>query len=267
MTVPKPQFVWVFYRRSIRELLVLGPQTMVAPLLVPCFVLVVYSSLSSPVLSRLHAHIMGFPGFGAKPHYIQYLIAAPIAMAALLATASAGIGVAVERQLGFYDRMQLSPLGPATSQIARRLGDGTRIAIFVLILTLIGWADGVHISNWPLAIFVTVLLATSLGVAYGGIAFAFCLRTGSAEAAQAITPLFLPVLFISTAFVPLPLVPGWLHPVAEYNPLSAICDAIRLADAGQVDPQALLRSAIGIGVLAGITQTLVVKAERHVGMR
>lgn len=267
MMVSTLRSIWVLYRRSLRELIALGPQTLVVPLVVPCFILLVYSGIFSTVFIHLHVHIVGHPGFGPRPHYIQYLIAAPIAMAALLATASAGIGVAVERQLGFYDRMQLSPLGPSMSQIARRCGDGTRIACFVIVITLLGWVAGVHISNWPLALIISVTLATSLGMAYGGLTFSLCLRTGSAEAAQAITPLFLPVLFMSTAFVPLPLIPGWLHLIAEYNPLSAVCDSIRLADVGEVSGSALLKSAVGIGGLGLITQTLVMRAERRVGMR
>jgi ABC-2 type transport system permease protein len=259
--------IWVLYRRSLRELLALGPQTMVVPLVVPCFVLLAYPAVSAAVFHRIQVQVPGAPGFGAEPHYIQYVIAAPVAMAALLATASAGIGVAVERQLGFYDRMQLAPLGPSISQIARRLGDGTRIAVFVVLLTLVGRAAGADIPNWPLALAVTLVLSVTLGVAYGGFAFSLCLRSGSAEAAQAITPLFLPALFLSTAFVPLPLLPGWLRPIAEYNPLSAVCDAIRFADAGILSGPSLLKSAVGIGALGLITQVLVIRAEHRVAGR
>lgn len=259
--------VWVLYRRTLRELVSLGPQTLVAPLVVPSFVLLVYSGIFSEVFARLGVPIVDTPGFGPKPHYVQYLIAAPMVMSALLGTASAGIGVAVERQLGFYDRMELSPLGPSISQIGRRLGDGTRIALFIVVLTLVGRAAGADIPNWPLALGITIPLAAALGMAYGGIAFSLCLRTGSAEAAQAVTPLFLPLLFMSTAFVPSPLVPSWLRPVVEYNPLSAVCDAIRLAYAGQVSGSSLLRSVVEIGILAVVTQTLIIRAERRVRYR
>lgn len=259
--------IWVLYRRSLRELIALGPQTLVAPLVVPGFILLVYSGLFSQVFVRLHYHVTGLPGFGPKLDYIQYLLAAPLVMSALLATASAGIGVAVERQLGFYDRMELSPLGPSISQVGRRLGDGTRIMIFVVVLTLIGWAAGAHISNWPLALGITLPLTATLGMAFGGLGFSLCLRTGSAEAAQAVTPLSLPVLFMSTAFVPLPLVPPWLHPIVEYNPLSAICDAIRTAYTGHVDGDALLKSVVGIVVLGTVTQALIMGAERRVRSR
>lgn len=255
--------VWVFYRRTLRELVSLGTQTLVAPLIVPGFVLFVYSAFFSEVFARLHFPILNTPGFGAKPHYVQYLIAAPMVMSAMLGTASAGIGVAVERQLGFYNRMQLSPMGPMISQVARRLGDGTRIALFIIILTIVGWLAGAEIPSPFLALGITIPLAAALGMAYGGVTFSFCLRSGSAEAAQAMTPLFLPILFMSTAFVPLPLIPAWVRPIAEYNPLSVICETIRLAYAGKVNGINLVQSISEIAVLATIAQILIFRAERR----
>ncbi len=267
MITQRLEAVWVLYRRTLRELVSLGPQTLVAPLVVPSFVLIVYSSLFVEVFARLSVPLADTPGFGPEPHYVQYLIAAPMVMSALLGTASAGIGVAVERQLGFYDRMQLSPLGPSISQLGRRLGDGTRIALFIIVLSLVGRVVGADVANWPLALGITIPLAAALGMAYGGIAFSLCLRTGSAEAAQAVTPLFLPFLFMSSAFVPLPLVPRWLRPIVQYNPLSAVCDTIRYAYAGRVNGRALLQSLIEIGILALITQALIARAERHLANR
>lgn len=255
------------YRRSLRELASLGPQTLVVPLVVPTFILVVYASLFSQVFVRLHVRLPGVPGFGSHPHYLQYVLAAPMVMAALLATASAGVGVAVERQLGFYDRMQLSPLGPSVSQVARRLADGTRIAAFVTILSVVAWLAGASIRDWPLGLAVTIPLTAALGVAYGGLTFSLCLRSGSAEAAQAVTPLFFPFLFMSTAFAPPPLVPGWIHTVAGANPLSAVCDTVRLAFLGHVDAGSLLRSVAGVAAIAVVTQLLIVRAERRVANR
>jgi ABC-2 type transport system permease protein len=226
-------------------------------------VLLAYSSVFTRVFAVPDLHAAGPPGFRGNEGYVQYLVGAPIVMSAMLATASAGIGVAVERQLGFYDRMTLSPLGPSVSQLARRLVDGTRISLFVVVLTFVALLAGAHVASWPLALGVTVPLAASLGIAYGGLSFALCLRSGSAEPAQAVTPLFLPLLFLSTAFVPLPLVPQSFHFVVQANPLSAVCDTIRLAYAGELDWPSLARSALAIALLALATQLLILRTERR----
>ncbi len=257
--------VLVAYQRAIRELLSLGVQTMVVPLFVPLFILLGYSSIFADVFSQVE--LPDTPGFSGDDRYLQYVLAAPMVMAALLATASAGVGVAVERQLGFYDRMLLSPLGPSPSQYARRLADGTRIALFVSVLSVVAWLAGAHITDWVLGLGLTIPLTASLGMAYGGLTFSFCLRSGSAEAAQAITPMFFPLLFLSTAFVPLAVVPGWLHPIARWNPLSAICETIRFAFIGDLRVGALLHAVAGIALLAACTQTLVAGAERSVAAR
>lgn len=259
--------VWVFYRRAVKELLHLGPQTLLVPLLVPAFMLLVFSGLYSEVFARLANLIDGYPGFDGRASYIQYVIAAPLVMAAFWGTSSSGIGVAVERQLGFYDRMQISPLGPGYSQAGRRLADGTRVAVSIIILSFVGLASGLRVPNWPLALATAVSLTAPLGMAYGGIAFSLCVRSGSAESTQAVTPLFLPFLFMSTAFVPLPLVPEWLQPVVANNPMSWICDTIRSAYAGVFAVEGYLKSLAVIGVLGLFSQTLIVVAERRVSLK
>lgn len=259
--------IWVFYRRAVKELVYLGPQTLLAPLLVPAFMLLVFSGLYSEVFARLAYLIDGYPGFKGRASYIQYVIAAPLVMAAFWGTGSSGIGVAVERQLGFYDRMQISPLGPGYSQVGRRLADGTRVAVFVTILSVVGLASGLQVPHWPLALATAVSLTAPLGVAYGGIAFSLCVRSGSAESTQAVTPMFLPFLYLSTAFVPLPLVPHWLQPIVANNPMSWICDTIRSAYAGVFAAEGYLKSVAVIGVLGLLSQTLIVIAERKVSLK
>jgi ABC-type multidrug transport system permease subunit len=50
----------------------------------------------------------------------------------------------------------------------------------------------------------------------------------SPEAAQATGfIIFLPLTFVSSAFVPIQGMPGWLQPVAEWNPMSALAAASR----------------------------------------
>ena len=39
--------------------------------------------------------------------------------------------------------------------------------------------------------------------------------------------IFLPLTFISSAFVPTQGMPGWLQPIAEWNPLSSLAAACR----------------------------------------
>src|SRR6185312_530073 len=59
-----------------------------------------------------------------------------------------------------------------------------------------------------------------------GVCLGMVLR--SPEAAQATGfIIFLPLTFVSSAFVPIQGMPGWLQPVAEWNPMSALAAASR----------------------------------------
>src|ERR1700722_17243345 len=52
---------------------------------------------------------------------------------------------------------------------------------------------------------------------------------------------FLPLTFISSAFVPTQSMPGWLQPVAERNPMSSLADACPQL-VGNPNPAALVLS-------------------------
>jgi ABC-2 type transport system permease protein len=259
--------VWVMYRRAIAEFVALGPSIIIVPLVVPLFMLVVYPRVFASVMEQLHVTLAGTPGFEVHTDYLQYVAPAAVVMAGLLASGTAGIGTAVERQLGFYDRMELSPFGPSVSEAGRRLADASRIALFVVVLSVVAWIDGDPITNWVLGLAVPILLVPGLSVAYGGIAFALCLRTGSAEGTQAVTPLFFPALFMSTAFLPRPLLPSWLQGIARYNPISGITDATRAAYVGRFDGNGVRIGLIGIACTGMLTQVLVTLARRRVSAR
>lgn len=254
----------VMYRRSLSEIAGLGVQTMVAPLFIPAFMMLVYANLYTEIFDRLGVNLFATTGLDGPEGYLQYMVAAPIVMASFFATASAGVGIAVERQAGFFDRLAITPLGTRPDQFARRLADGTRIVVFVLALVALARVAGAEVSSLAQIALVVLPLCAALGMAYGGLAFSLCLRSGSAEAAQAVTPLFFPFLFLSSAFVPPPLMPDWMRTLSELNPVSWISDAIRLAFIGEAGVAEISLAWAGVLGLAAITQLLVERANRKV---
>ncbi len=239
----------VFYRRALREYRQIFTTTLIVPVALPLFILTIFTAVFSAIIR--------VPGFNTYGNYATYAAPASIIMASMLGAATAGVSTAVELQTGFYDRMRASPVGPATSVWARRLGDATRFALFAGVLTTAAALDGVSIPNWPVAVPISMLLCAAWGVAYGGIALSVCMRTGSAEASQALVPLFFPILFMSTAFVPMKLLPDWLQPIARVNPVSLICNVIRSSYAGPLDGGELAAAVAGIAIVAIATQLLV----------
>lgn len=247
----------IMYRRAVRETRRIILVVTAVPLIVPIFMLVVFSRVFAPIVDNA--------GFAEAVNYVTYIAPGALLMAVML-SATGAVSVAVERQTGFYDRMRLSPMGPRFSNLARRVADGTKLFLFALVLVLVSWMAGADIENWALVLLMGTVLPALWGFAYGGISFAVCLRTGKAELAEAILPAFFPLLFVSSAFVPIDLLPGWMATIARYNPLTYLCDTIRNAYLGQVEFAPLAWALLSIVLLAGLTQVLIMRAERKVAM-
>ena len=243
---------FIALRRALREARRLLLVVVAVPLVVPVFVLAVFS--------RVFEAVVRIPNFEGGSTYVQYIAPAALLMAVMLSFTGA-TSVAVERQNGFYDRMRISPRGVGASNTARRIADAVKVALFALVLIFVSRLSGAEIESWVAVLTTGVVLSALWGLAYGGLAFAISLRLARPEAAEAVLPLFFPLLFMSSAFLPLVLLPGWMQPIARYNPLTYLADAIRSAYTGSVDMSAVGWSLLGIAAVGVVTQLLVHRAE------
>lgn len=243
--------LWPMYRRAVREALRVPLATFLVPIVVGVFM--------QTIFARVFSGLVRLEEFGGMA-YNDYLLPGTLIMAVMLGSSTAGVSSAVELQTGFFDRMRISPLRELPSLRARRLADATRIGLYCTVLLVVGWIDGARIDDWGLAVLFAFFVPAAWCFAYGGLALAACLRTGSAETAQGMAPLFFPILFMSTAVMPGELLPDWLDAIATWNPVSYMTDAMRSAFAGSVDGDALGKAAVGVAAVALVTQTLVVRA-------
>jgi ABC-2 type transport system permease protein len=114
----------------------------------------------------------------------------------------------------------------------RSLADAALVTWGAAITTAIGFAVGFRIdSDW-----VSALAAFGLVVVFG---FAFTwlfitigLYAGSAQAAQGLSLLVFPLSFVSSAYVPVDSMPGWMQAFAEHQPLTVMVDAVRALTLG-----------------------------------
>ena len=96
------------------------------------------------------------------------------------------------------------------------------------MVVCVGLAIGWRVHTSAADVIAAFALALLFGYAFtwAGICLGMALR--SPEAAQQTGfILFLPLMFISCAFVPIQGMPGWLQPVADWNPMSAMAAACR----------------------------------------
>ena len=243
------------YLRALRESRRIILAIAAVPLLVPIFMVLVFAPAFGNILLTT--------GQLGSESYVQYLAPGAI-LTAMMLPFTASVSVAVERQSGFYDRMRISPMGPRYSNLARRAADTTKLAGFATVMVLVSWLAGAEIHNWPMVILLGIGMAALWGFAYSGLSFAVCLRTGRAEIAEGILPIFYPLLLVSSAYVPLDQLPGWMQTLATYNPLTYLADAIRGAYVGNVEARPLVIAILSTLGLIAVTQFLIARAERAV---
>ena len=97
-----------------------------------------------------------------------------------------------------------------------------------MAVVLVGLAIGWRLTGGVGPAIEAIALALLFGYAFtwAGVCLGMVLR--SAETAQqAGFIIFLPLTFISSAFVPTQGMPGWLQPIAEWNPMSSLAAACR----------------------------------------
>src|ERR1700728_1191867 len=208
--------VWVLTKRSIarirREPEILAEVT-IQPIL---FVL---------MFAYVFGGAIGIPGGG---NYHEYLIGGMLGMG--LAQTAPGTAVAgvSDMSTGLIDRFPSLPMCRAAVLTARTIADLLTQMIGAVVVAGIGLAIGWRVHTGPGDVIAAFALALLFGYAFtwAGVCLGMVLRSPEA-AQQSGFIIFLPLTFISSAFVPTQGMPGWLQPVANWNPMSALAAASR----------------------------------------
>jgi ABC transporter DrrB family efflux protein len=177
----------------------------------------------------MFAYVFGgairLPGSGS---YHEYLIGGMLGMG--LAQTAPGVAVALvtDMQTGLMDRFRSLPMSRWAVLLAQSIAELLTQMISTVIVVCVGLAIGwrVHTNAADVAAAIGLALLFGYAFTWAGVWLGMVLR--SAESAQQLGfILFLPLTFVSSAFVPTQGMPGWLQPVADWNPMSALAAASR----------------------------------------
>jgi ABC transporter DrrB family efflux protein len=160
--------------------------------------------------------------------YVDFLVPGIIVQSMCFGGFVTALGISEDVKKGLIDRFRSLPIWGPSVVTGRILADvGTNVVQLVVMLA-VGIAVGFRFSNGVPEVIAGIALMLVIGYAFSWV-FAFLgLVASSPEAANAygFTILF-PLTFISSAFVPVDTMPGWLQPVAEHNPFTTMVDAAR----------------------------------------
>jgi ABC transporter DrrB family efflux protein len=182
--------------------------------------------------------------------YVDFLLPGIIGQTAAFATFGTAIALAQELQKGVIDRLKSMPMARSAVLAGRLVADTIRMFITIVIVVGVGYAVGFRFHNgFGLAV-AMVVLATVFGLAICCISAFTGLAIGDEESVQAFGLVWLfPLTFLSSAFVPIPSMPGWLQAFANNQPVTYVINVMRAMALGGPFAADLWKS---IAWLAGI---------------
>ena len=169
-------------------------------------------------------------------NYINFLLPGIIVQTTIFGATQTGIGLRDDLDRGIVDRFRSLPMARA-AVLAGRISSDTLANVFVVGLMIgVGYAIGFRFSNGAAAALGAVGLAMCFAMVFSWISALIGVSVRTIEAAQAASFTWIfPLTFISSAFVPVVTMPGWLQAFAKVNPMTLTVDAIRaLCNGGAV---------------------------------
>ncbi|MBV8159625.1 MAG: ABC transporter permease, partial [Acidimicrobiia bacterium] len=216
--------------------------------------LLVFSTIQPVMFVLLFSYVFGGAIKVALPpgtHYIDFLMAGIFIQAVIFGSMQTGVGLSDDLAKGMVDRFRSLPMARSAVLAGRTLSDTVRNVFVVTLMTFVGFLVGFRFH----AEFLSCIFGLGLAVLFG---FSFCwisafigMSVRDPESAQAAGFVWVfPLLFASSAFVPLQTMPDWLQAFARNNPITHVINAIRaLTQGGPVWHDLWISFAWIIGIL------------------
>ncbi len=242
--VPTLRVVAALGARSTKQTL-RRPQLLAPILIFPTLLLAVQTGGAGGAVN--------LPQFPKVNGFLDFMLAGAMIQAALLASNSGGIALAVDIEMGFTDRLLAAPVPRFAIVLGRLAATAVLGALSAVWFIAIGLIFGADIHAGVPGVLLMIALITLSSLALGGIGAAIALRTGSASVVQGLFPLVFVILFLSSAFFPTSLILEPAKSVAQYNPISFIVDGVRDPVIGSVTIAVLAKAVASIAGIAAFS--------------
>jgi ABC transporter DrrB family efflux protein len=193
--------------------------------------------------------------------YKQFAIAGLLVFNLTTSSVGTAVGISSDLKSGVIDRFRTLPMSRSTILIGRTFSDLLASILCATIVLLTGLVIGWRADNGILGVLAGLAIGVLFAYAMSWLMACVGLSVGDPESAQGIAFLLLfPIAFVSSAMVPTQGLPGWLQPIAEWNPVSAVAGALRELF-GNPNPAALRNNFPSQNpVLMAITWSVVIMA-------
>jgi ABC-2 type transport system permease protein len=203
------------------------------------------------LFGQLFRRVIDIPGFAYGGTYLDYLVPGVIAMNAMSGNMWAGMTMIEEIDRGTLNRFLVAPASRIGIMNATVAEQAVSTTVQSLIIVALGLAGGARYHGGVAGVAVMVVASILVGVVFGALSNAVGMTLRSREAIIGVYTFFmLPLMFLSSAFVPTQLMPGWMQAIASRNPLNWVVQIGRSAVSAAPDWGAIGVRCGGLLVLA-----------------
>jgi ABC-2 type transport system permease protein len=212
--------------------------------------------------------------FANAPNYITYLTAGILCLQLLFNSAFSGGSLVLDRRFGYLNKLLASPISRSSifmSRVLATIAKGLLQSAIIFGIALFipdGLKLGSGFSIVSLLLLFLTLFLLSLG--FSSLFTAIAIRMTKWETLIAVVNLLnLPLLFSSSALLPISSMPDWLQAFANINPISKGADVVRtLIIKGSIDLSVLgadmtylLGFATILTIIGGIASVMALRTE------
>jgi len=207
--------------------------------------------------------------FGSSIHipgvsYVDYLMPGIFVQTVVFGALAAAIGLATDLKSGLLERFRSLPMARSAVLAGRTFADLVRNVFVVVLMAAVGFGVGFRIHNGVGPFLAGMLLVLLFGYVMAWVFATVGLAVGDPETAQAASfPVLAPLVFASSAFVPVISRPGWLQPFARHQPVSVTVSAVRDLVLGQPVASDLLQALAWMAGIVLVFAPLAVRRYRR----
>ena len=227
--------------------------------------LLVFSTIQPVIFVLLWRFVFGgaVRGTGGVP-YVDFLMPGIFVQTVVFGAMATAIGLAADLKTGMLERFLSLPMSRSAVLTGRTLADLVRNIFVVILMVIVGFLVGFRIHTNVGSFLVGLLLVLLFGYALSWIFATVGLLVKDPETAQAAAfPVLAPLVFASSAFIPILTMPGWLQAFARNQPVSVTVEAVRALSIGGPTTRPVLQALIWCGALVAVFAPTAVRLYRR----
>jgi len=202
------------------------------------------------LFGQLFRNVVSIPGFPADS-YLAFLAPGVIVMTALFGATFSGIGTLLDIDLGYLDKMLVTPVNRNSIILSRVGEDVVRIVAQVIVIVVIALLMGAGFTTGFAGFATTIAIVVFMVIGFAGFSNILALRIREHQGfMMMVNFLTLPLMFLGSAMMPVEMLPKWLQTVTKFNPVTYAVDGIRVLMNTGFDGVVLVQSFLVLGAVA-----------------